>query len=157
MAKIYVSSSWRNFPHPGVVGILRAAGHDVYDFRNPPGRTGFAWAQIDPMWTDWDPYEFRGHLFGSPIADAGFASDFDAMKWADVCILVLPCGRSAHLEAGWFVGAGKKVFVYYPPGESQQEPELMYKFFDGIICPGELHGFAAGLDKVIFEKPQSFP
>lgn len=36
MAKIYVASSWRNKYYSEVVDTLRAAGHEVYDFRNPP-------------------------------------------------------------------------------------------------------------------------
>ena len=50
--------------------------------------------------------------------------------WADVCVLVLPCGRSAHTEAGWFAGKGLKTIVYMP---EKQEPELMYKLFDGVV------------------------
>ena len=41
--------------------------------------------------------------------------------------MVLPCGRSAHTEAGWMKGAGKRVIVYIP---EMQEAELMYKLFD---------------------------
>ena len=33
---IYVASSWRNTYYPEVVQALRDAGHEVYDFRNPP-------------------------------------------------------------------------------------------------------------------------
>ena len=33
---IYVASSWRNGYYPEVVAKLREAGHEVYDFRNPP-------------------------------------------------------------------------------------------------------------------------
>ena len=51
------------------------------------------------------------------------------MEWADTCVLVLPCGRSAHTEAGWFAGAGKKVIAYIP---EMMEPELMYKLFDAV-------------------------
>jgi nucleoside 2-deoxyribosyltransferase len=51
------------------------------------------------------------------------------MKECDVCVLVLPCGRSAHTEAGWMCGAGKKVIAYIP---NKQDPELMYKMFDCI-------------------------
>ncbi len=48
MAKIYVASSWRNKYYPEVVEALRAAGHEVYDFRNPPhGGAGFHWTDID--------------------------------------------------------------------------------------------------------------
>ena len=48
VAKIYVASSWRNPYFPEVVEALRAAGHEVYDFRNPPhGGAGFHWTDID--------------------------------------------------------------------------------------------------------------
>jgi hypothetical protein len=44
---------------------------------------------------------------------------------------LLPCGRSAHLEAGWMRGAGKKVIAFIWP-EERIEPELMYGLLDGI-------------------------
>ena len=47
MARIYVASSWRNPYFPDVVNRLRAAGHEVYDFRNPPhGGAGFLWTDV---------------------------------------------------------------------------------------------------------------
>ena len=47
MAKIYVASSWRNQYYPEVVKALREAGHEVYDFRNPPrGGNGFRWTDV---------------------------------------------------------------------------------------------------------------
>lgn len=65
-----------------------------------------------------------------------FESDFDAMKWADVCILLLPSGRSAHVEAGYMAGAGKTVIVVTQDG---QGPELMYAVFGYIVSePGAL-------------------
>ncbi len=112
MAKIYVASSWRNQYHRDMIYFLRENGHEVYDFKNPPhGNGGFQWSSIDENWQQWKTSEFKNAL-KHPIAEAGFKSDFDAMKWADVCILLLPCGRSAHSEAGWMKGAGKKVYVY---------------------------------------------
>ena len=128
MAKIYVASSWRNKYQQWVVLTLRKWGHEVYDFKNPPGGTGFSWSQIDPNWENWSTPEYEAAL-KHPIAEAGFQSDFEGMKWADVCVLVLPCGRSANAEAGWMKGDGKKVFVFSP---IKQEPELMYKLFDEI-------------------------
>ena len=45
--KIYVASSWRNEYYPEVMEELREAGHDVYDFRNPPsGDPGFKWKYV---------------------------------------------------------------------------------------------------------------
>jgi hypothetical protein len=121
--KIYVASSWRNKTQPEVVWKLRDVGHEVYDFRAPkPGDNGFHWSEIDPFWHDWKPIAFKEAL-SHPVAEAGFKSDFDAMQWAEACVLVMPCGRSAHLEAGWFVGAGKPCLILLSDGE----PELMYK------------------------------
>jgi len=131
MHKIYVASSWRNEFYSEVVDTLRDVGHDVYDFRNPPsGYGGFKWSNVDPNYMDWTPEEYRLQLSCSQ-AERQFKNDIEAMESCDVCILVLPCGRSAHTEAGWFVGKGKKVIAYIP---IKQEPELMYKLFDEIAC-----------------------
>jgi len=128
--KIYVASSWRNEYQPEVVSELRNLGHEVYDFRNPPhGDSGFAWSDIDPDWMEWTADEYVKAL-SHPLAEAGFKSDMDGMEWADCCVMVLPCGRSANTEAGWMKGAGKRVYVYQP---IPQEPELMYKIYDDVL------------------------
>ena len=128
MAKIYVASSWRNEFQQDVVRFLRKQGHEVYDFTHPNGDMsyGFSWSDIDPNWLNWNTKQYCEAL-NHPIAQKGFDSDFNAMKEADVCVMVLPCGRSANTEAGWMKGAGKKVYVYSP---CKQEPELMYKIYD---------------------------
>lgn len=124
--KIYLASSWRNLYQASTLMYLREAGHEVYDFKNPaPGKAGFGWRQtIDrPIVDALDLLEALAH----PRAQEGFGFDFAAMKWADACVLLLPCGNSAHLEAGWFAGQGKPVAVHCP---ELREPELMYKCFD---------------------------
>lgn len=127
--KIYLASSWRNPRQPEIVRLLRGLGHEVYDFRNPgPDDKGFGWSEIDPEWRDWTPEKFR-RILAHPIAKRGFGNDFRAMQWADTFVLLLPCGRSAHLEAGWAIGAGKRTLILVEPGE----PELMYKLA-GEIC-----------------------
>ena len=130
MAKVYIASSWRNAYYPEVVTALRAAGHEVYDFRNPPhGGNGFRWTDIDPAAPDWTFGEYVEGL-RHPLAERQFAADLESLEWADTCVLVLPCGRSAHTEAGWMAGAGRKVVVYIP---EMMEPELMYKLFDRVV------------------------
>jgi hypothetical protein len=109
------------------VRALRAAGHDVYDFRNPgEGETGFSWAHVDAAWQDWSVSQFRDGLAGAPAAHA-FGRDQRALEWCDLCVLVLPSGMSAHLEAGWCSGRSKRVLIYAP---EIREAELMYKLFD---------------------------
>jgi nucleoside 2-deoxyribosyltransferase len=121
--KIYVASSWRNQIQQEVVVLLREQGFEVYDFKNPsPGNHGFHWSEIDPNWKKWTPAEFKQGL-KHDIALAGFYSDMNALDECDVCVLVLPSGRSAHLEAGWAIGANKPTIIYIPEAV---EPELMY-------------------------------
>lgn len=142
MAKIYVASSWRNKYFPEVVNALRAAGHEVYDFRNPPhGGNGFRWTDIDEKALSWT---FEQYIEGlhHPKAERQFTADLDALNWADTCVLVLPCGRSAHTEAGWMAGAGKHVVAYIP---ELLEPELMYKLFDKVC--GTISDLLASLDR----------
>lgn len=142
MARIYVASSWRNRHYPEVVERLRAAGHEVYDFRNPPrGTGGFHWYDVDPDYMNWDVTKYREGL-GSPKAELQFSNDLEALEWADTCLLVLPCGRSAHTEAGWLAGKGKRVIVYIP---EMEEAELMYKLFDFVSGDlGEIVDFLGG-------------
>jgi hypothetical protein len=133
--RIYVASSWRNRSQPHVVEAFRRAGHDVYDFREPTrGEAGFSWHALgagDPG--EWTFPEFRDAL-AHPLAVEGFSRDAAAMEWADVCVLVLPCGRSAHLELGWFAGRGRPTAVLADPraggGHRFDGAELMYGFAD---------------------------
>ena len=142
MAKIYVASSWRNKYYPEVVQFLREQGHEVFDFRNPPdGKGGFFWKDVDPDWENWSVEDYVKNL-GHEWSEYGFRRDYDAMKDADVCVLVLPCGRSAHTEAGWMAGAGKKVIAYIP---EKQEPELMYKVFSAVV--GTLEDVQAAIEE----------
>jgi hypothetical protein len=141
---IYVASSWRNLWQPAVVELLRADGHEVYDFRQPgPGNNGFHWSEIDPSWQLWTPDAFREGL-RHPLAVEGFATDMKALRNSSACLLVLPCGNSAHLELGWAVGARKQTAVLFPvglwaerPGCGDVEPELMLKMADDVLVDVE--------------------
>lgn len=128
--RLYVASSWRNDYQPDVVRALREVDHEVYDFRNPTaGDNGFHWSEIDPDWKQWDIAMYVRQL-EHPIAESGFRKDMEGMEWAQGCVLVMPCGRSAHLEAGWFVGQGRPLWILKDSGE----PELMYKMATGIFA-----------------------
>jgi hypothetical protein len=143
MAKVYVASSWRNPAQPRIVTMLRDFGHAVYDFRDPPhGQGGFFSSHtLDPHWRQWSTEQYRDAL-NMEIAEAGYRSDVDAMEWADACVLVWPCGRSAYLEAGWFVGKGKPVYLLIHDGE---QPELMVKMCTAIcVSWSELLAALAG-------------
>lgn len=129
MKRIYLASSWRNPQQPAVVAALRAAGHEVYDFRAPtPGVLGFSWKHCEGDPPPWSAEKTR-EVLSHPRAVEGFTLDLDAMKWADTFVMLQPCGRSAALELGWACGAGKLTLVLLADG---QEPELMLKCADHL-------------------------
>lgn len=128
--RIYVASSWRNLRAvKAATTWLRSQGYEAYDFTEPDSRgDAFHWTEIDGEWQSWTPARFR-ELLWHPIADRGFNRDFTELRHADGLLLLLPCGRSAHLELGYAIGAGKPTAIVLQDGE----PELMYRAV-GALC-----------------------
>ena len=131
--KVYVASSWRNQIYPEVLKVLRHAGHAVYDFRHQGG-------------SDWNPEEMSsGELFDfldHPRVNEIFEKDMAALVDSDAVVCVLPCGRSAHLELGYGIGAGKRTVLLWHDGDA---PDIMHKAVDAIVfdvaeIPGALVG-----------------
>lgn len=110
-----------------VVHALRLSGIDCYDFRNDEG--GFRWSDVkgSPHIRDGESIDDYLRMIAHPLAINGFNRDFAAMDKADVFVLVLPCGRSAHLELGWAIGMKKRTAILL---EDPIEPELMYRMVD---------------------------
>lgn len=79
--------------------------------------------------SDWEKVDEYMSMISHPRAIEGYNADFAAMNRADTFVLVLPCGKSAHLELGWAVGAGKRTAILM---EDPIEPELMYKMVDHL-------------------------
>ena len=129
--KVYAASSWRNPYFDSIRQKIEEAGHEVYDFKRD---SHFQWSEIDENWNNWTPGEYIPRL-EHDLAVEGFDSDWCAMRWAEVCVLILPSGRSSHLEAGWFVGQGKPVIILLH--EDGFEPELMYKLSRFIVTECE--------------------
>ena len=78
--------------------LLRAMGHEVYDFRGggdgwtpAEGEGGFSWKSIDGDWKEWTPEQYVKAL-DHPLAIEGFNRDMSALKRCDACIFVMPCG-----------------------------------------------------------------
>lgn len=142
MSRIYVSSSWKNPLQQHFVEELRKRGHKVYDFRHPFGRNDCSvWDDIGVTAKLYhDDLTGEEGLSGCQLdealrnekARARFEEHFAAMQDADTCVLFLPCGRSAHVEAGFMKGLGKRVFVFGSQFDILP-PELMYLAFDGFF------------------------
>lgn len=151
--KIYVCSSWRNVHYYDVLDRLSAEGHKVWDWRKPPtGGNGFKWQEcglVDYRHGDVVSALTWSELLRHPTAQTGFASDLAGMNWCDVGVLLHPCGRSAHLEAGWLAGRGKTVHVFAP---QPVEPDLMVLALNGEIC-----GSAENLKAVLYRESGGQP
>jgi nucleoside 2-deoxyribosyltransferase len=119
---IYVASSFRNERQPTVVHALRELRHAVYDFKDPSNT--FDWRAHFTREQLTDPRMFRNEVLTHPVARAGFKADMSALEGADATVLVLPCGRSAHLELGYAIGAGQTTVILLD--DPMSEPELMY-------------------------------
>ena len=152
--KIYVASSWRNTYQPDVVAKLRGLGHQVYDFREH----GFSWEDVSPHWENWTAEDYRNAINLHEIPEDAFQRDFEAMGWANATVLVLPCGRSAHLEVGWAIGQGKLAAVYVPDEEKSEALDLMHFLGDIVIGWDELqmwtemHAFCPKCDRRFYNE-----
>lgn len=138
--KIYIASSWKNSSwliH--LAKIFRDEGHQVDLFCEPsPERTVFNWQALISSLGGKNPADTTiKEIIDVPRVVEAFDQDKKWIDWCDVGIMVLPCGRSAHLEAGVIKGAGKKLYILgdFAPGEF----DLMYRFADGIFEMGQIH------------------
>lgn len=130
---IYLIGSLRNPEVPKIANILRAEGHEVFD----------QWYGAGPNADDcWQEYcKQKGMNYKEALADHGaqhvYNFDRTFLMRSDTVVLVLPAGKSGHLELGWALGQGKKGFILLS-GEPDRY-DVMYNFADGVAyTPGEL-------------------
>jgi len=135
MLKIYIASSWRNEKAARELAeYLRDQGFEVDCFCDPStGRDILRRIDYEHELKSLDAIEFiKDHR----VEKIYMVNKYE-IKLKDVCILLLPSGKSCHLEAGYAKGNGKKLFIYgdFPKGEV----EAMYLFADGIFRREELN------------------
>lgn len=119
---IYLIGSMRNPSIPEIAQQLRASGHEVFDDWFSPG------PEADEYWQKYE--KDRGRHYKESLAGyhakTVFEFDYTHLKRADTVVLVMPAGKSGHLELGWAAGQGKRCFVLF-----DKEPErydIMYQF-----------------------------
>ena len=124
---LYLAGSLRNPEVQRVAAEIRKLGYDVFDDWSAAGPTA------DDSWRDYEKQ--RGHTYTEALqgyaAKHVFALDKLHLDRADVAVLLLPAGKSGHLELGYTLGKGKPGFVLF-----DQEPErfdVMYQFATGVF------------------------
>jgi len=126
--RIYLASSWKNqeLVH-AVASFLRQNGHEVDAFCDESsGRYVFHFSEIG----DADELDAISFLADTRSQKA-FEEDKKWLEWCDVCVMILPCGNSAHLEAGYAKGIGKQLVIYGRFKNS--EFDVMYGFADALV------------------------
>lgn len=125
MPKLYLIGSLRN-PTLGIVSReLREIGFDVFDDWRAAG------PEADDEWKKYE--EERGRTFGEALqGDAArhvFSFDYQHLAVSDVVVLVLPAGKSGHLELGWALGRNKRGYILH---DNPDRWDVMYKFAHGV-------------------------
>lgn len=104
---IYLIGSLRNPRIPEIAKALRIVGHDIWDDWFAAGE--FA----DDAWRDYE--KGRGHDFAGALAGEAakhvLAFDRTHLDACDAAILVMPAGKSGHLELGYVLGQGKPGYI----------------------------------------------
>lgn len=140
--KIYIASSWKNYQILLTLQtLLEKVGHEVDCFANGKnGRFSFNWAELIHNALNCETKEEAlavletldaKDMIDNPTVQKAFKQDRDMIEWADAVILVLPSGKSSHLEAGYAKGIGKKLYIL--GGFQKGEFETMYVFADGLF------------------------
>ncbi len=130
--KIYLASSWKNAETVrALAGSLEFEGFEVDAFcRATDQRYSFHWSEFVDTEEELQQYDALSFL-GDPRVQRAFNEDKRWLDWADTVVMVMPCGRSSHLEAGYGKGQGKRLYIY---GDFQTgEFDVMYGFADGLF------------------------
>lgn len=108
--RLYIASSWKNEKAVLTLAeVLRAKGHEVDAFCDKSaGRYVFHWSEFVDREEDLKEYDAKSFIDDTRVQRA-FTEDKGWIDWAEGVVLLVPSGRSAHLEAGYAVGQGKRL------------------------------------------------
>lgn len=124
---IYLMGSLRNPDIIEVARDLRARGFEVFD----------NWYAAGPEADDhWKAYEQQRGLnyidaLDQPSARTVFEYDRKHIDRCDAAVLVLPAGRSGHLELGYAIGKGKPGFILLD--QEHDRWDVMYRFATSVV------------------------
>lgn len=125
--KIYLIGSLRNPLIPEIANrIRRSTGHEVFDDWFAPG------PQADEFWRSYEIQRGRNYLEALEGHAAKNIFDFDKkhIDEADAGVLVLPAGKSGHLELG-YICRTKPGFILLEETNPERF-DIMYQFATGV-------------------------
>ena len=112
--QIYVIGSLRNKNIPVVAKELRTLNFTVFDDWFSPG------PEADDFWRKFE--KVRGSTYKEALSSYAATHVFEFDKHhidkSDIGVLLMPAGKSGHLELGYMIGQGKTCFMVF-----EEEPE----------------------------------
>lgn len=128
---IYLIGSLRNPAVPELAEDLRELGFDVFDQWFAAGFEADDW---------WQRYSnFRGQTYREALKDYAAQHVFQFDKFhldrCDAAILLMPAGKSGHLELGYMIGQGKPGFILFD--KIPERYDVMYNFADDVFFSKE--------------------
>lgn len=124
---IYLIGSMRNPRVPEIAQLLRGLGFEVFD----------DWFSSGPESDDrWQAYEkARGRTFREALDGYHARHVFELDKYhldrCNAALMVMPAGKSGHLELGAVIGAHKPGFILLD-GEPERF-DIMYRFATDVF------------------------
>lgn len=126
--KLYLIGSLRNPKVQEIAAEFRRLlpGWEVFDDWQAAG------PEADDYWRDYE--KAKGHDFTKALQGhaAKHVYDFDKhhLDTSDAAVLILPAGKSGHLELGYMVGKGKYTAIMLD--DDPERFDVMYQFVDKV-------------------------
>lgn len=126
---IYLIGSLRNDKIVEIGNAIRGLGIDAFD------NWWSAGPEADDMWKKYNQLKGLGYKEALQSYEARHVFEFDLhhLNRCDAAALILPAGRSGHLELGYVAGLGKPTYVVFPDGEPEERYDVMYNFATGGV------------------------
>lgn len=126
--KLYLIGSLRNPEVTLLAERIRKMGFDVFDDWMAAG------PEADDKWRDYE--KARGHTYAQAMhghaAQHVFNYDKSHLDSSDLAVMLLPAGKSGHLELGYILGQKKPAFILMPEGDAERW-DVMYGFASAIF------------------------
>lgn len=128
MPSLYLIGSLRNPRVPELAVELRSrvAGLEVFDDWHAAGQ------HADDCWRDYEKGRGRSYLQALDGYAVKHVFEFDRLhlERCDMACLVLPAGKSGHLELGFMRGRGKPAFILL---DDPERWDAMYLFATAVV------------------------
>ena len=130
---IYVVGSLRNPTIPEIGNALEAIGWEAFTDWHAAG------PEADDYWQKHERERGRNYREALRGYHAGHVFDFDYRHLNRSCagLLVLPAGKSCHLELGYLRGQDKPVFALFQEEPKDGRWDIMYRFCKQVFFSTE--------------------